>query len=218
MGQGWGPSRRLSFAERLELQRRVRDGETFQAAAAAMGCSSKSVQRLMARTGGVKPRTRPVSRLRLSLAEREEISRGVLAGESGRLIAVRLGRSPSTVSREIGRNGGRGGYRAWHAQERAHRRARRPKIAKLAGSRGCGRWSSSCRLGAGHRSRSRRDWSSTPPMMRSCGCRTRPSTSPCSCRPAARCARSSPRVCGRGGRSDAGCGARPRAGGCWIWC
>jgi IS30 family transposase len=132
MGQGWGPSRRLSFKERLELQERVRAGETFESAAAAVGCSSKSVQRLLAATGGVKSRARPAAPLRLGLGEREEISRGVLAGESARTIAGRLGRSPSTVSREITRNGGRDAYRAWHAQERSHRCARRPKTPKLA--------------------------------------------------------------------------------------
>jgi IS30 family transposase len=124
----------LSFAERLELQERVRDGETFDVAAAAVGCSSKSVQRLLAKTGGVKPRNRPAGPVRLALAEREEISRGVLAGESARSMAFRLGRSPSTVTREIARNGGRDDYRAWHAEERFHRCARRPKPAKLAAS------------------------------------------------------------------------------------
>jgi len=121
----------LTFAERLELQRRVREGETFEVAAAAVGCSTKSVQRLLAKTGGLKPRTRPRSLLRLSLAEREEISRGILAGDPCRAIAGRLGRSPSTVSRDIAANGGRSRYRAWRADERALRRARRPKTAKL---------------------------------------------------------------------------------------
>jgi AraC-like DNA-binding protein len=58
MGQGGRHHGDCRSAERLELQRRVRDGETFEAAAAAVGCSSKSVQRLLARTGGVKPCTR----------------------------------------------------------------------------------------------------------------------------------------------------------------
>jgi len=88
MGQGSGPSHRLTFAERSELQRRVRAGETYVGAAAAVGCSSKSVQRLLAKTGGIKSRTRPRSPLRLSLAEREEISRGLLAGDSRRIIAA----------------------------------------------------------------------------------------------------------------------------------
>src|SRR6185295_11078985 len=73
---------RLTFSERLEIQQRVRSGESFVAAATAVGCSSKSVQRLLAKTGGVKPRTKPRSALRLSLADREEISRGLLLGES----------------------------------------------------------------------------------------------------------------------------------------
>jgi IS30 family transposase len=72
------------------------------------------------------------SPLRLSLAEREEISRGVACGESMRSIARRLGRSPSTVSREISANGGIGRYRAVVADRAALRRARRPKLAKLA--------------------------------------------------------------------------------------
>ena len=80
MGHGSGPSHRLTVAERSELQRRVRAGETHEAAAAAVGCSAKSVQRLLRKTGGVKSRAKPRSPLRLSLAEREEISRGLLAG------------------------------------------------------------------------------------------------------------------------------------------
>ena len=76
------------------------------------------------------------SRLRLSLAEREEISRGLAAGESLRSIAARLGRAPSTVSREVAACGGRRRYRACHADRAARRRVRRPKRSKLAE---CGR-------------------------------------------------------------------------------
>jgi IS30 family transposase len=131
MGQGSGQAHRLTGAERLELQRRVRAGETHAVAAAAVGCSAKSVQRLLVKTGGVKPRARPQSALRLSLPEREEISRGLLAGDSCRVIARRLGRAPSTVSRDVAAAGHRERYRAWRADETAHRRAHRPKIAKL---------------------------------------------------------------------------------------
>ncbi|MBA2373332.1 MAG: IS30 family transposase [Chloroflexi bacterium] len=70
--------------------------------------------------------------MRLRLAEREEISRGVIAGDSLRAIARRLGRATSTVSREVAHNGRRAGYRAWHAERTAIERARRPKPAKLA--------------------------------------------------------------------------------------
>src|SRR4029453_11758598 len=101
MGHGVGHAHRLTSRERSELQRRVRAGETHKRAAAAVGCSAKSVQRLLAKTGGIKSRAKPRSPLRLSLAEREEISRGLLAGESRRVIAARLGRAPSTVAREV---------------------------------------------------------------------------------------------------------------------
>ncbi len=131
MGQGSRRAHRLTCAERLELQRRVRAGETHEVAATAVGCSAKSVQRLLVKTGGVKPRSTPQSALRLSLPEREEISRGLRAGDSCRVIAGRLGRSPSTVSRDGAAAGHRERYGAWRADETAHRRAHRPKIAKL---------------------------------------------------------------------------------------
>jgi len=82
MGGGRERGGSLTAAERAELLRRIRDGETFEGAAAAVGCSSKSVQRLLARSGGVKCRARPRARLRLSLAEREEISRGLIAEDT----------------------------------------------------------------------------------------------------------------------------------------
>lgn len=131
MGQGSGSAHRLTHGERLELQSRVRAGERHVDAAAALGCSAKSVQRLLRKTGGVKPRTIARSALRLSLAEREEISRGIAAGDSCHVIASRLTRSASTVSRDIVAGGQRARYRAWWADERAERRARRPKTPKL---------------------------------------------------------------------------------------
>lgn len=131
MGHGSGPAHRLTASERLELQHRVRAGESHRAAAISVGCSAKSVQRLLWKTGGVKPRTKPQSALRLSLPEREEISRGLLAGESCRIIAMRLGRAPSTVSRDVATGGARAQYRAWRADDQAHRRTHRPKTPKL---------------------------------------------------------------------------------------
>jgi IS30 family transposase len=83
----------------------------------------------------VPPRERRRSRLVLSAAEREEISRGVAAGESARRIAVRLGRASSTIARELGRNGGRRGYRAADADQQAWERAQRPQHCKLARDR-----------------------------------------------------------------------------------
>ena len=124
--------RRLSHEDHVEIQRRVSEGETFASAAAAVGCSTKSIQRFMARTGGMLPRSRARSPLRLSLADREELSRGLMAGESLRQIAARLGRAASTISREVAWNGHRDTYRAWRAEKTAARRARRPKREKLA--------------------------------------------------------------------------------------
>lgn len=124
--------RRLSQIDHLEIQRRVSEGETFARAAAAVGCSTKSIQRFMGRTGGLMRRARERSPLRLSLADREELSRGLLAGDSLRRIAARLGRAVSTISREVAWNGPRDAYRAWRAERTAARRARRPKLSKLA--------------------------------------------------------------------------------------
>ena len=131
MGQGSGPAHRLTHGERFELQQRVRAGETHLTAALAIGCSAKSVQRLLRKTGGLKSRATARSALRLSLEEREEISRGLLAGDSCRVIATRLNRSPSTVSRDVAANGARLKYRAWRADGTAYRRARRPKTPKM---------------------------------------------------------------------------------------
>ena len=124
--------RRLSAAERAALLARVAAGDTHAMAAAAMGCSTKSIQRLFVHTGGLAPRGRGRSPLRLSLAEREEISRGLEAGASSRAIAQGLSRAPSTIARDVAANGGRAGYRAWQAERRAAVYARRPKVAKLA--------------------------------------------------------------------------------------
>jgi IS30 family transposase len=115
----------------LELQRRVAAGESYAAAAAAVGCSTKSIQRLVSWTGGVLREAKPRSPLRLSLVEREELSRGLVAGDSLRAIAGRMRRAPSTISREVAWNGGRAGYRACGADESARVRARRPKPSKL---------------------------------------------------------------------------------------
>jgi IS30 family transposase len=101
-------------------------------ARAAVGCSTKAVQRLLIRSGGLVPQSRPRSALRLSLGEREEISCGLLAGDSCRAVAARMRRAPSTASREDTRAGGAARYRAWRAKEAAVRRARRPNVPKLA--------------------------------------------------------------------------------------
>ena len=92
-----------------------------------------SIQRILRETGGIRPKERKRSSLALTLAEREVISRGLAMRLSMRTIASQLGRSPTTVSREINRNGGYACYRASVAEEAAWRRALRPKACKLAG-------------------------------------------------------------------------------------
>ena len=87
MGTGFGPAHRLTSEEYCSLLDRVRSGQTHVEAAAAVGCSSKSLQRFLSRAGGIRPRVLPRSDLRLSVAEREEISRGLQAGSSLRAIA-----------------------------------------------------------------------------------------------------------------------------------
>ena len=133
MERQWsGNARRLSQADLAQIESLIRAGATFEATAGAVGCSTKSIQRFLALTGGLKSRRKERSPLRLSLAEREELSRGLVVGDSLRTIASRLGRAPSTVSREVAWSGSRSGYRAWQADEEAIERARRPKPAKLA--------------------------------------------------------------------------------------
>src|SRR5215208_6528573 len=88
-------------SEQLEIRRRVASGEGIRSVAAALGLNRRTIQRVMARAGSIAPRATTRSPLRLSVAEREEISRGLRAGESFRRIANRLGRRTSTVSREV---------------------------------------------------------------------------------------------------------------------
>jgi len=101
------------------------------AAARSLGMYPGAVFKLESETGGVRPRPRCRSDLVLSLEEREEISRGIVEGISFRELAQRLGRAPSTISREVARNGGRDRYRATLADARAWKRARRPKARKF---------------------------------------------------------------------------------------
>jgi IS30 family transposase len=110
---------------------RWRQGDSLQKIAQLFDRNHSSVERILAETGGICPAQRCRSSLALTLAEREEISRAVVAGHSIRAIAVALGRAPSTVSREVKRNGGLDRYRANQADQRAWDRARRPKPCKL---------------------------------------------------------------------------------------
>ncbi len=123
---------RFTELEKAEVWDRWQAGEAMRSIARRVGRESSSVRTLIEDTGGVRPMPRRRSSRCLSLIEREEISRGVAAGESLRQIAGRLGRAASTVCRDVARNGGRGRYRALGADRAALRRARRPKTAKLA--------------------------------------------------------------------------------------
>jgi DNA-binding CsgD family transcriptional regulator len=122
---------RLTREERLEVRRLIGNGSSFEQAAVAARCSTKSIQRVLDSVGGMPPRGGVRAELRLSLAEREEISLGLGGEQSYRAIARSLGRAPSTISREVNSNGGRRRYRAVRADEAAYVKAGRPKLAKL---------------------------------------------------------------------------------------
>ena len=118
---------------------RWQKGESLNSIARHFDRSHSAIQGVLARTGGIRPLKRRRSGLALTLAEREEISRDVVAGQSVRWIATSLGRAPSTVSREINRNGGRRRYRANKADQAAWDRALRPKTCKLVQQRALAR-------------------------------------------------------------------------------
>ncbi len=124
--------RRLSGAQSAQLWDRWKAGEGLKSIGRAFGTTSSAIFNHIRGSGGIRPPPRTRSRLALTLAEREEISRGLVAGRSLRAIATRLGRSASTLSREIARNGGAGRYRAASADSRAWKRSLRPKSCKLA--------------------------------------------------------------------------------------
>jgi IS30 family transposase len=122
----------FSAAQSAELWERWKKGEGLKSIGRALGKPSSCIFAHIRPSGGIMPSVRRRSRLALTLAEREEISRGLVVGRSVRSMAIALGRSASTVSREIGRNGGSRRYRAEAADNRARKQALRPKPCKLA--------------------------------------------------------------------------------------
>jgi IS30 family transposase len=124
--------RRFSGAESAEIWDRWQRGEGLKLIGRVFGKNSSSIFAHLRPHGGIRPVPRRRASRVLSLAEREEISRGVAVGASLRSIAARLGRAASTVSRELRRNGGCRRYRAAAADKRAWDRALRPKPCKLA--------------------------------------------------------------------------------------
>ena len=130
---------KYTAAQKAEMWDRWQRGESLNAIGRAFDRPSSSIFGQLAPTGGIRPPPRRRARLALTLAEREEISRGVIAGQSVRSIAGSLRRSPSTICREINRNGGRRDYRANHADQLAWARACRPKPCKLVSHRALAR-------------------------------------------------------------------------------
>jgi transposase, IS30 family len=119
--------------QKAELWERWKNGQCVADIARALERRNKSgVYRVLALNGGIAPTPRRRASVALRLEEREEVSRGIAAGRSIRRIAQGLGRSPSTVSREITRNGGSSAYRASEADACAWERALRPKPCRLA--------------------------------------------------------------------------------------
>ena len=111
--------RRFSLADEDEIWERLRAGHAAKPTARALGWSTSGVRGYLVRCGGIRPAPRHRSPGRLSLVEREEISRGLAAGRSLRAIAAGSGRAPSTISREVAAHGGRGRYRAAPADQLA---------------------------------------------------------------------------------------------------
>ena len=114
---------------------RWRKGDTIHEIARLFDRGHSSVQRILSDAGGIRPAQRHRAARALTFAEREEISRSLALGPSIRAIASRLNRAPSTISRELERNGGRQSYRASQADALAWERARRPKLCKLVRNR-----------------------------------------------------------------------------------
>lgn len=108
-----------SASQRALIWDRWQNGETLHQIAGLFDRYYSSLHRIVAESGGILPTQRQRSRSALTSTEREEISRGVVAGGSIRSIAAALGRAPSTIRREIRRNGGREGYRASCADQAA---------------------------------------------------------------------------------------------------
>ena len=129
---GHGDYERLTPEAIDQVWLRLRAGQAAKPTARQLGLCTGTVRAYLLRCGGIKPQPRRRGGCRLSVEEREEISRGLAAGLSYRVIAAGLGRNPSTVSREVAANSGRRQYRAARADRQAWTRATRPKVCKLA--------------------------------------------------------------------------------------
>jgi len=126
---------KYTSAQKQEIWDRWKKGESLNSIGRLFDRPSSSIFNILAPTGGIRPPIRKRSKWSLTLSEREEISRGTVADLSIRSIAKHLNRPPSTISREIKRNGGYDNYRATQADLSAWERAHRPKQCKLACNR-----------------------------------------------------------------------------------
>jgi IS30 family transposase len=122
----------LTAGQKQEMWAGWKNGQTLTEISGALGKSRSSIHDSLQREGGIAPRPSVRSKHHLSTAEREEISRGLASGVSLRSLSRQLGRPPSTISREVARNGGRDGYRASAAEDRAWQQAKRAKPCFLA--------------------------------------------------------------------------------------
>ena len=126
---------KLSLAQRADMWNRWKAGQSLNAIGRVLGKDKQVIHFLLARRGGIAPPVRRRSQRVLTLAEREDISRGIASGSSLRVIAQAVGRASSTVSREVARHGGRAQYRASQADQQAWNSALCPNGPKrLAGS------------------------------------------------------------------------------------
>lgn len=121
----------LSLQQKKELWNRWKDGQSLSEIGRALGKHAGSIHGVLSTNGGIAPRIRKARAGSLTFAEREEISRGLATNSSLRSIAKQLGRAPSTISREIARNGGSKSYRATSADICASNNALRPKACAL---------------------------------------------------------------------------------------
>ena len=179
-----GKRDRLSTEQRIDMWRRWKAGESLHDIGRAFGKGHGSIRFLLTQHGGIVPAARLRSPRTLTLAEREDISRGIASGLSIREIANGLQRPVSTVSREVSRHGGRPLYRASEADRQAWESALRPKVCLLAVEE---------KLRTIVASKLILDWSPEQiskwlkvhyPATRACMCPTKPSTAAYSSRPA----------------------------------
>ena len=171
--------RGFTVGQKRELWNRWKKGQSLSEIGRALGKQAASVSNVLAVHGGIFPVARTRSRLALSLAEREDISRGLSAGRSLSHIAASMKRSVSTVSREVKRNGGREAYRANEADTRAWHEAVRPKPCRLAVNPTLRSWLPGNLCWTGRPNRLQDGLKAFSRMIQRCGCPTKRSTAAC---------------------------------------